>query len=156
MRDILSTVESLLNEHEAIRGHMKQVRESVNNLESLPQHILAAKDKRENLKQAIGYLEDGLRTHHQHEDAVMPQLVGELIMQAIRLEHSYQLVMFKKISPALNDNNIDHFLSQLVPLKTNIENLCQATSLHSLREDGILHFLRKVPQQSPQPPMKKS
>ncbi len=158
MRDRLSTVESLLNEHEAIRGHMKQVRDSVKNLESIlgreealgsrSAYLTAVTAKQQDLKQTWGYLEDGLRIHHAHEENVMPPLVGELIWQGIKSEHDEQIRQFKKINPALQDSDVQQFLDQLSYIKKTVEDICQAASLHSIREDGILYFLKEAPESS--------
>ncbi len=156
MRERLSNVESLMNEHEAIRGHAKQVRELVKDLESIlgeeekvgsrSQYIAAVSLKQQALKQTVGYLEDGLRTHHAHEEEVMPPLVGDLLMRGIRMEHEEQLQQFKKINPALQDNDVQQFLDNISYIKKIIEDLCQAASIHSIREDGFLHFLKEVPE----------
>ncbi len=158
MRDTLSTVQSLLNEHEAIRGHMQQVRGSVKDLESIlnqeakrrnhSEYLAVVTGKQQALKQTWGYLEDGLRMHHAHEDNVMPPLVGDLIMQGIRLEHDEQLRQFNKINPALQDSDVQQFLDKILYIKKTVEDICQSASLHSIREDGILHFLREAPESS--------
>ena len=154
LRTLTVTVESLMNEHEAIRGHNRQVRESVKNLDSLltqyelldgkPEYLSAIDEKRAGLKIAMGYLEDGLRTHHEHEEQVMPPLVGKLIMQAIRKEHAEMLAQFAKINPLLN-NDTQSFLKNAAYIKkTVVEDICESSSVHSLREDGILYFLKKA------------
>jgi hypothetical protein len=154
VEDRKATVESLMNEHEAIRGHDRQVRELVKNLDSFlsqseihdgrPEYLAAAEEKRISLKQAMGYLEDGLKNHHEHEEQVMPPLVGELIMQAIRQEHDEMLKQFEKIHSLLVDNDIRDFLKKAAYIQKTIEDICQSASIHSIREDGILYFLKKA------------
>lgn len=156
MQELVSTVESLMNEHEAIRGHMRQVRESVKGLESLlnradalhhrPEFLDSVNQKKNDLKQAMGYMEDGLKNHHLHEEAVMPQLVGELIMKAIRLEHTEQYKKFDRLNPLLMSSDLQQFLEKAAYIKEEVEDICQSASLHSIREDGILYFLREVPE----------
>ena len=154
MRDLVSTVESLMNEHEAIRGHTRQVLKSLQDLDLLlttpaahyrrPEYLEAVNEKRNVLRQAMGYLEDGLKFHHLHEEEVMPALIGDLLMKAIRAEHQDQYVQFTRLNPLLLETDPQRFLDNATFIKDKIEEICRDASIHSTREDGILYFLKKA------------
>ena len=154
MRDLASTVESLMNEHEGIRGHTRQVLKSLQDLDTLlttpavhsrrPEYLDAVDEKRSNLRQAMGYMEDGLKFHHLHEEEVMPALIGDLLMKAIRSEHEEQYVQFTRLNPLLLENDPQRFLDNVTHIKGKIKEICRDASIHSTREDGILYFLKKA------------
>jgi hypothetical protein len=82
------TIKGLLEEHKAIRGHLNTVLEITGNwknrlssqedMQQSANKIQDISDIRAGLRLAMGYLEDGLKKHHIHEDKVMPSLVGDL------------------------------------------------------------------------------
>jgi hypothetical protein len=77
-----------------------------------PDKLRAVSAKRRSLVQAMGYLEDGLKNHHLHEDNVMPPLVGDLLWQAIRLEHEEMLEYLDKIDSLLLNAGIEAFVEK--------------------------------------------
>jgi hypothetical protein len=155
MYDRSPTVESLMNEHSAIRGHMELVQELIKEWDQLfdpqegvlknPDKLRAVGAKRRSLVQAMGYLEDGLKNHHLHEDNVMPPLVGDLLWQAIRLEHGEMLEYLDKIDGLLLNAGIEAFVEKGPQIMQSIGAMVRMISSHSVREDGILYFLKKLP-----------
>jgi hypothetical protein len=155
MYDRSPTIESLMNEHSAIRGHMELVHELIKEWDKLlesreavlksPDKMRTVTAKRRSLVQAMGYLEEGLKNHHQHEDNVMPPLVGDLLWRAIRLEHTEMLEQLDKIDSLLLNSGIESFVEKGEEIMQSIAGMVRVISSHSVREDGMLYFLRKLP-----------
>ena len=149
-----STINSLLGEHKAIRGHLNMVLEITSAWKAKLASRKTARisqdeqsefsDKQAGLRQAMADLEDGLKNHHAHEDEVMPLLVGDLIMKAIRMEHNEMLERFSRIDQVLLDN-LDVVLEKGRDTLEQIEELVHFVRTHSTREDGILHLLEELP-----------
>jgi hemerythrin len=150
------TIDSLIGEHIAIRGHLELIRGLNRDREKL---LVSAKptqqdygrfkvleDKLASLRQAMAHLEDGLKDHHHHEEDVMPPLVGELLMKAIQIEHSETLQTMGEIRSQVASTNPEDFLEKGTNLIQRIDELCSFATSHSLKEDGILLFLKKLPE----------
>jgi hypothetical protein len=152
----LVTIDSLIGEHVAIRGQMELVRgitqeweELLTSRESLqqsPDRLQTLEEKRSGLKQAMGYLEDGLKNHHAHEDKVMPDLVGNLLMKAIRIEHVEMVKMMNEINSLVVNESLGVFLEKGNYIMQLINNMRNVASSHSTKEDGMLIFLKKLPE----------
>lgn len=151
-----ATIDNLLGEHVAIRGHLDLVmcltrewKELLNSQKSILKsrtRLKSVVEKRNALKQAMGYLVDGLKGHHIHEDEVMPSLIGELLMKAIRIEHDEMLQMFNDIDSVVVNTSIEDFLEKGAEAMQRIDDICNLASTHSSKEDGILLLLKKVPE----------
>lgn len=154
MYDRQVTVEGLLAEHVAIRGQLKLVHDLTQEWDTI---FTARKDilqieerlkfvavKRGSLEQALGYLEDGLKNHHLHEEQVLPGLVGNLLWKAIYAEHQETVERFEKINSGIINNSIEDFLREGIQTMQSIDDLWRFASLHSSREDGMLLFLKKA------------
>lgn len=156
MYERMPNIESLMNEHSAIRGQMELVRVLTQEWDKLlaPQEnvlksaekLSTVAEKRRSLTQAVGYLEDGLKHHHSHEEAVMPPLSGDLIWKAIQLEHGEMLESLDRIDNLLLNSDIESFIEKGSEITHFIDNLVRMISSHSIREDAIFYFLRKLPE----------
>ena len=163
MREYRATINILLGEHKAIRGHLDQIRGLAREWDGLlaprecpvpgpgkaglsPAKLKLMQEKRSNLSQAIGYLEDGLRNHHIHEDEVMSHLLGDLLMKSIRFEHAEMMEKISKINAIILIQNLESFLERGASAMQMINELCDYARSHSTREDGILQFLKKLPE----------
>jgi len=67
----------MIEEHEAIRAHLKMLCRSVEEgYYSLPKEPEALADGLKNIQLAMSYLEEGIKRHYSHEEMVMPPLLG--------------------------------------------------------------------------------
>jgi hypothetical protein len=152
------SIDSLLGEHAALRAHLNLVRgltrewkllldQKISILQS-PDKLEFITVKRANLRQAMGYLDDGLKQHHNHEDLVFAPLIGNPLMESIKLEHVEMLKLLENVNNSIINDNIERFLSKGLQIMQTIDEICDLSGSHSSREDGILHFLKKLPVQS--------
>ena len=96
MPDDLTTIITLIQEHEAIQGHMRSVASTAGNWTGMEwddlanlthEQLQALNAKCLAIKQTMAYLEDGLKQHWEHEDKVLPELIGDRLMKSIKIEH---------------------------------------------------------------------
>lgn len=146
----LLIIDSLINEHTAISGHMRSVCRLLDSWdEDIPtQGIPVEKEqslsqKGLNLKQTMAYLDDGLKQHHKHEEEVMPSITGELVMEALKTEHREILKQLSEINFVLRDIKPKELAANFDYLKLIINNLCNLVSLHSSVEDTLLTLMKK-------------
>lgn len=152
MSNELIMIENLIHDHEAIREHLKQVAKLADDWEQLEQEDLDPTDpaitedlsfKHINLKQTMGYLEDGIRQHQNYEDEILPSLVGEQVMDALKIEHSEIQKQLKEIKFILLNINPNGLLANMDYLKLIISNLCDLLNHHDEVENLILNLLKK-------------
>jgi hypothetical protein len=86
-----------------------------------------------------------LRKHHLHEDEVFPGLIGEHLVQAIRMEHLETLKLLDEVNDRIVNDSIKDFLKEGPEVMRMIDDACSLAANHASREDGILYFLKKLP-----------
>ena len=80
MPDALAVVTRVISEHHAIKEHVRLARDTVNDIEALftlqraqsgwtQTSITALLERRDQLLQAISFLQQGLRNHSEHDEA---------------------------------------------------------------------------------------
>lgn len=146
-------VDGILQEHEAIRGHMKTVSRTMGEWQT----SLAGKepagspaDKRDAIARqqhfirAMAYLRDGLKQHHSREEYVMLPFVGRPLMDALKLEHREMLHDLDKIDDHLMRTDPDGLIVNVDLLVDSISSLCELINAHSRKEDVMLELLNKL------------
>jgi hypothetical protein len=146
----LLVIDSLINEHTAISGHMRSVCSLLDSWdEALPaQNMPAAQEqslsqKGLNLKQTMAYLDDGLKQHHKREEEVMTAITGEPVMEALKTEHREIIKQMGEINFVLRDIKPGTLAANFDYLKLIINNLCNLVSLHSSVEDTLLTLMKR-------------
>ncbi len=150
MANELIVIENLMKEHEAISGHMRTVCSLLDTWDDetsastlRPVQVQSLNRKGINLKQTMGYLDEGIRQHHVHEEEAMPGLAGEPVMEALKIEHQEITKQMREINFVLRDIRPDALLSNFDYLKLIINNLCNLISLHTSVENTLLVLLKK-------------
>jgi hypothetical protein len=146
----LLIIDSLINEHTAITGHMHSVCSLLDSWdEDIPAHGIPAAQEQSlsqkglNLKQTMAYLDDGLKQHHKHEEEVMPAIIGDLVMEALKTEHKEIIKQLGEINFVLRDINPGALAANFDYLKLIINNLCNLVSLHSSVENTLLTLMKR-------------
>jgi hypothetical protein len=146
----LLQIDGLVKEHIAISGHMRSVCSlldkweediSTDVVQSGKEQSLSQKGV--NLKQTMGYLDEGLKAHHQHEEEVIPNLAGEPVMEALQIEHQEIIKQLGEINFVLRDIQPVSLAVNFDYLKLIINNLCNLVSLHESVENTLLNLLKK-------------
>ncbi len=152
MQNTLTVIDSLIQEHTAIKGHMKSVSSLAEDwkgmewdeLKNLTHDQLQALDSKWfNLKQTLCYLDEGLKSHWKHEDKTLPNLIGDPLAKSIKIEHDEIQKQMREINFVLDKSTPQEFLSNRRYLIDIIAHLCQLISEHEVKESTIFQLLRR-------------
>jgi hypothetical protein len=160
MPDVSAVVTRVLLEHHAIREHIKLAGDTVNDIEALftlqrtqsgwsQTSITALVEKRDQLLQAISFLEEGLQNHFSFEEEALPPLFGGLLMKAILQEHhkiSRQIKGAKTTLANIELEGLDHseLFSKKAVIQQDIHSLRQIIEEHAQHEETILNMMKKA------------
>jgi hypothetical protein len=160
MADNLAIVNRAIEEHHTIRGHVKLVGDSVSDLEALfslqkarPDWILsspeALSEKKNKLLQTLSTLDEGLKNHFSFEDKLFPPLFGELLMQALKIEHhgiKNQIEEAKSLVAKIKLEGLSQkeLLSKKAQIQQKVEGILQSVEEHASKEETILKMLKKA------------
>ncbi len=147
-------IENLLHEHEAIRAYMGQVTRMMNSWYSrkdavaiLPGAPNDFENQKLNLKETIGYLDEGLKKQYVREEEIMPQMVGDLLMDAIKAEHKEILKELSEIKFLLFYINPTSLKLKGDYLKVLMESFTNWVTRNSVMKDIMLRLVRGEPAQ---------
>jgi hemerythrin len=160
MADNLAIVNRAIEEHHNIRGHLKLVGDSISDLEALfslqkarPDWILSSPEalleKQAKLQQTISTLDEGLKNHFSFEERLFPPLFGELLMQALILEHRGIKKQIDEAKSLIANTKLEglsqkELLSRKAQIQQKIEGILQVVEEHAGREETILKMLKKA------------
>ncbi len=160
MADNLTIVNRTLEEHHTIKGHVKLVGDSISDLEALfslqktrPDWILsspeALSEKQSKLQQTITALDEGLKNHFSFEEKQLPSLFGELLMQALILDHREINNRIGETKSLLSNVKLEaskqkELLAQKARIQQKIEDILQLVEEHAAKEETMLKMLKKA------------
>ena len=160
MADNLAIINRTIEEHHTLRGHTKLVGDSMNDLEALfslqkarPDWILSSpetlSEKQVKLQQTISALDEGLKNHFGFEERLLPPLFGELLIQALILEHREIKKQIDEAKSLLVNTNLaglkqKELLSQKAQIQQKVESILLLVEEHAGREETILKMLKKA------------
>jgi hypothetical protein len=152
MQNTLLVINGLIQEHAGIKEHMKSVTMLAegwkgmewDELENLSHDQLQALDSKWfNLKQTLCYLDEGLKSHWEHEDQALPNLIGDALMKSIKIEHDEIQKQMHEINFVMDKSTPQEFLSNRRYLIDIISHLCQLISEHEAKESTMLELLKR-------------
>ena len=160
MADNLAIINRAIEEHHNIRGHIKLVGDSISDLEALfglqkarPDWILsspeALPERQGRLLQTISSLDEGLKNHFSFEEKLFPPLFGELLMQALILEHRGIKKQIDEAESLVANTKLEglsqkELLSKKAQIQQNVEGILQLVEEHAGREETIFKMLKKA------------
>ena len=160
MLDGLAIINRVIEEHQAIRKHIKLVGDSVPDREALttlekaradfiPGRLEVLTEKQEELQQTLNFLDEGLKNHFAFEGKALPPLLGELPMQGLLLEHREirnKIDEAKSIvaSTKLEGLSREELLSKEANIQQTITGLCQLVEEHTTKEEAILDMVQRA------------
>jgi len=159
MPDILSLITKVIEEHHAIRTHVKLAGDTVNDIEALiairstssgwqQSSVDALIEKRNQLQQAVSLLEKGLGNHFAFEEKIFPPLFGELLMKAVLREHNEIRRQIANVKTILTDTRLEgidqrQLLTKKTQMQDKVNSLCNAVDQHAGHEEIILGVIKK-------------
>lgn len=156
---MLDTINSVLQEHQAIQAQVDLLKDSIREWEELSgsdksdipdaEMSKALSEKQLNLQHAVSNLSEGFLSHHINEEKILEPILGELLDQALVYEHKIIVNELNEIGNFFLNANLHEPLPDREKLKNKLDNICQLISEHSFIEDNILIIARKYLEQKP-------
>jgi hypothetical protein len=160
MTDELEIVNRVIEEHHKVRTHLKLVGDSVNDLEGLisleqakPDWMLASaaliSDKQDMMVRTANSLGEGLKNHFALEEKHLPPVLGDLLMQALKLEHADIRKALEGLQSTLSgvklaESPSEQLLTARWSIQQKLDDLRQLIEGHAAREDVILHMAKRA------------
>lgn len=160
MGDYLDIIRRVIEEHQAIRGHIKLVGETMPDREALaslekaradwvPGRPKVPAETRDKLQQAIAELDAGIKNHFAFEGKALPPLLGELFMQAILLDHQEIIVALKEGKAVVAEIKLEgltreELLTRESQIQEMINKIVGLIEEHVTREETLLDMLQRV------------
>jgi hemerythrin len=160
MSDYLAKVEELIAEHRSIRDSVKLVGDSVSDQEALnslrsagsdwvPGRLEFLSQKQSRLRQTLSYLEEGLQNHFAREEDVLPPVLGEFLMRALRLEHQEIVKAIDRARSVAADTRLERMsqealMSQDAEIKRVVSSLSRLIEEHADKEDLMLETVKRA------------
>lgn len=160
MSDYLAEIEKIVEEHQTIRDGVKLVGDSVSDQEALnslrsihsdwvPGQPELLPEKQNRLRQTVSFLDEGLRNHFAAEEKVLPLVLGEFLMQALRLEHQEILEAISRAKSVTADTKLEglsqeELMSKDLEMKNVVNNLSHLINGHAEKEELMLEMVKRV------------
>ena len=160
MEDNLAIVRRIIEEHQAIRQHVKLVGDSLSDQEALnaltrvradwiPGRLEILSEKQKRMQQTMSALDEGLKRHFYYEERYLPPLLGELLTRALLLDHGeikkeIDAVKSMMIDTSLEELSRDELLSRESYINRIISNICQVIDEHATNEELLLEMLKRA------------
>lgn len=160
MGDYLDIIRRVIEEHQAIRGHIKLVGETVpdrvalSSLEKaradwVPGRPEVPAETRDKLQQAMAELDAGTKNHFAFEGRALPPLLGELFMQAILLDHREIIFALKEGKAVAAEIELEgltreELLTRESQIQEMINKIVRLIGEHVMREETLLDMLQRV------------
>jgi hypothetical protein len=160
MKDKLAVIKRIIAEHQNIKQHVKLVGDSVSDQEALtalqkehsnfiPGRLEVISEKQKRLQQTLAFLEEGMKNHFYFEEKALPPLLGELLTQALVLEHREiigEIEADKSIvaNISLEGLSREELLEKEAHIEQVIDTLLQLIEEHATREETVLGMIRSA------------
>jgi hemerythrin len=160
MDERLKVIQIVIDEHRMIRDNVKLVDDTVSDSEAVtllnethsnlnPQQMDAVDHSHKELQGAINLLDQGLQNHFTVEDKTLPSLLGELLMEALRIEHNDIISLVNEVKAAITNFNLEglnreEMLYKEFNLQKVINNLTEQIEQHAAKEEAMLNMMKRV------------
>lgn len=160
MDDKLAIINKIIEAHQAIRGQTRLVGDSIVDRQALniltraradwiPGRLEILSEKQKKLQETLDFLREGLRNHFAYEARYLPQLLGELLMRALLLEHREVLRQIDEAKSMVADTKLEDLgreglLSEESHIQQIVSTVSQVVEEHATREEVILDMLKRA------------
>ena len=160
MTDQLAIIDKVISEHHSIRNHIRLVGDSLNDIEALfslqkaeagwaQASIEDLSRKKQQLRQALSRIDEGLRNHFTYEEKYLSPLLGETLTKAFKLEHHEIIKQIEMAEEIVDETNLERInqkgkLSSKSRLQQVISDIGQSIEQHATLEEQILGMLKKA------------
>ncbi len=160
MSNDLETIRRLILEHQVTRADFRLVGDRLNDQEALlllqseranwiPGQEGDLSEKQNSLIRAIGMLEEGLKNHYAFEEKALPPLMGELLTEALMVEHHDLLEEISGVKAMVANIKLEglgreEILSRQSSVQEAIDSIRQHKEEHMATEEPILYMLQRA------------
>lgn len=160
MPDKLAVINRVIEEHQTIRRYVKLTGDAVSDQEALsslekaradwiPGRLEILSEKQKRLQQTLSSLDEGLKNHFAFEEKALPPLLGELLMQALILEHREIEKAIDEVKTMATDIKLeglsrDELLSKEAHMQHMVDSICDLVAEHATREETILTMAQRA------------
>jgi hemerythrin len=160
MSDYLAEINKIIEEHQAIRRHVKLVGESIGDQEALlslqsarpdwiPGRLEILSEKQNKLTQTINFLSEGLKNHFAKEEMFLPPVLGEFLMRALILEHREIGKAIKEVRAMAANTKLEglsreDLMSREAEIQQKVGNLCNLIEEHANKEELMLEMVQRA------------
>ena len=160
MENNLAIISRIIEEHQAIRGHIKLVGDSASDREAMnaltraradwiPGRLEILAEKQKKLQQTMSFLDEGLKNHFAFEARYLPPFLGELLMRALLLEHREIRKQIDEAKSIVADTRLEglsreELLSKESRVHQTVSTICQLVEEHAIREEVVLEMLQRA------------
>ena len=163
--DNLAIVNRIIEEHGAIRSHLKLIGDTVNDRESLavlaeirsgwvPGRLDILVNKQKQLRQAAALLTEGLNNHFYYEEKTLPSLLGESLMRAILLDHQEIKKELAHAGQLMEEGHLEglsreEILVSELRIQQVANSIARIIEEHASREEVLLKMLQRGLREKP-------
>ena len=160
MKDKLDLIKAVIDQHRAIREHASSVGAITSDQDALtalekarsdwtPGRFESLAEKRNKMRQLLIQLDEGIHRHFDFEEGALPPLLGDLLMRALRLEHTEIERGIAEAGTMLTDmppegSNREELLASESRIQQRIGVVLQLIEEHATREETILDMIQKA------------
>ncbi len=155
MASDLDELNGLIYEHEAIRQHVRSLKNALDKEEELliqkADKLTAAQSRtlsrsQYHLQQSLFFLRDGLTKHHLYEEKVLPNMIGNLLAAALKSEHKGMIEELSRDATMLHGDvrrlKDKELLARSYNIRQAIDDISRVIEEHITKEDIILGLLK--------------
>jgi len=160
MKDALEIISSVLAQHSTITDHVVDASKKMNDIDAIfnmqreaykvAWNSASATDLLENrnqLREKIQVLEDGLTKHFTYEEKVFPLVLGEILQKDLLSDHIKVSEQIEKVKTCLNSLEgleKDELFDKRTELLESVNELSDTITNHAHSEDKVLTLIKKA------------
>jgi len=158
--DYLELIKRLVEQHRTIRSQIRQAGQSISDLEAISDlqkqyegWVLSSErelaEKKKNLQTSISSMVDGLNKHFEYEEKSLPPLMGDVLMQALLIEHRVLRKEMDRSIQVLSELEVQGFSREELLLRKSrmrqvMDSLYQMIEEHAGKEEMIFSMMQKA------------
>jgi iron-sulfur cluster repair protein YtfE (RIC family) len=160
MKDALEIINSVLAQHSTITDHITDAGNKMNDIDAIfnvqretykvawnSSSVTDLLENRNQLREKIQVLEDGLAKHFAYEETVFPLILGEILLKDILSDHGKVSERIEKVKSCLNSLeglDKDELYAKRTELLESVNDLSDTITSHAHSEDRVLTMIKKV------------
>lgn len=160
MTDHLDIIKKVADEHDAIKGNIKLVGDTITDGEAkrtleklrsewIPGQLDVLSTRMEKLKGALAALKAGLDNHFAFEEESFPPILGDILMKALLIEHKQIKQEIGDAQKLLDEVNLEglkreEVIAKEMQVQQVITRIMHIIENHADKEETIMEMLRKA------------